>query len=115
MDRDDEDDYRESKDAVKPVAVTLFDMVKSKLGVEEPETEKETPQQNYDRDEENSSYRSRGGRGGGGRGRGGRGRGQNNRTSNYSNRNQNSNESSKQVYDRDDFSYDLGDATKVII
>ena len=33
MDFDDEDDYKEAKDAAKPSSVTLFDLFKTKLDI----------------------------------------------------------------------------------
>jgi hypothetical protein len=116
LDRDDENDYKESKDAAKPSSVTLFDMVKNHLDIkEQPETSvAETTHQKTNNDyDESRGNGFRGGRGGGrGRGRGG-GRFQQ-KENRFNSRNQNeNNNNNKQVYDKDDFSFALGDTTKV--
>lgn len=111
IDRDNEDDYKEAKDAAKPSSVTLFDMVKNHLDIQEPETAAEKPIQpelsNRDYNEGQRSFGGRGGRGGGRGGRGGRG------SRNQPIESRNNKPVSNQIYDKDDFSYSLGDSTKV--
>ena len=92
-------------------------MVKNHLDIkEQPETSvAETTHQKTNNDyDESRGNGFRGGRGGGrGRGRGGGRFQQKDNRFNSRNQNQNNNNNNKQIYDKDDFSFALGDTTKV--
>lgn len=112
---DDENDYREAKDAARPSNITLFDLVKSRIGVQgDDSNEKEEVEEVKPVVYEPPVSYGRGGRGGGRGGRGGRGGGRGGTTSSFTmDTNKFHVPKNTQIFNPNDFAFDLGDTTDV--
>jgi tudor domain-containing protein 3 len=123
LDFEDENDFREAKDAAKPSAVTLFDLFKTKLDIKDDGDKQDTVKNDStfnNSDEYKSGYNRESSSRGRGRGRGGP-RNANTREGSFRDRQQqgqsyyqkNDPTANRPTFNLNDFNFELSDTTSV--